>query len=371
MRIAIVAESFLPRVNGVSNSVIRAATHLRKRGHDVLLIAPDAYTAEVFEGIPVARIRSVVIPGIHDTDVAVVTADKLAKVLENFKPHVLHLASPFVLGARAVKAAKLVGIPTVAIFQTDIAGFARHYGLGKISFIADSVIRKIHDAVDLTLVPSTDAALYLRELGVSKVERWGRGVDTAMFSPNWRDPELRSADSRLTVGFLGRLAPEKNVAILQHLKNLSKIRVVIIGDGPSRSTLEQQLPEAEFVGRLGGNDLSRQVASLDVLIATGERETFCQVVQEGMAAGLPVIAPNVGGPRDLILDGVNGFLYQPGNGEHLKECVLRFADNPGLAATMGADAWLTVQDRTWESVCDELLGHYERVVARSKSTAVS
>lgn len=362
MRVAIVAESFLPRINGVSNSVVRVARFLRAHNHDVLIIAPDAYTAEAFEDIPVSRVLSVGLPGVQAADLAVTSADRLARELRDFRADVLHLASPFVLGHSAVRAANLLGIPTVAIFQTDIAGFAVHYGLSAASALADGVIRRIHRRVDLTLVPSTDSQRYLQELGIHNIARWGRGVDVEMFHPKWADEHLFGPRKRLTIGYLGRLAPEKNVEILTALAQDPLYQVVIIGDGPARAALQEAMPHAHFTGMLGGQDLSRHVASLDVLVAPGERETFCQVIQEGMAAGLPVLAPAVGGPRDLITPDLNGWLYEPGNQRDLQRHVDYLAWHPEQRRAIGAAARATVEGRTWDSVCNELVGHYRQVI---------
>lgn len=363
MRIAIVAESFLPRTNGVSNSVIRAARHLRLRGHDVWIIAPDSFTADAFEDIPVRTVSSIEFPGIRATDIAVVTAESMSTHLRAIAPDVVHLASPFVLGSAAVRATRSLAIPSVAVYQTDVTGFASYYGLAAVSTLAESVIRRIHQRVDLTLAPSSAAEQYLRGLGVTSIARWGRGVDTELFHPRHADSTLRGPSNRLRVGYVGRLAPEKNVSMLAAAARDPLLDVVIIGDGPSRRELEAAMPNAEFTGMLHGSELARQVASLDVLVATGEHETFCQAVQEGMAAGLPVLAPNCGGPRDLITPGVNGHLYEPGNQRNLKRLLDHLLVDPMERLAMGRRARSTVSERTWDSVCDELICHYRAVTA--------
>lgn len=370
MRVALVAESFLPRVNGVSNSVIRVARYLHGAGHEAMIVAPDSYTGESFENMPVSRIPSLAVPGIHETDVAYGSSEQLARAIQRFDPDVVHLASPFALGHMALRALQATRVPTVAVFQTDVAGFAEHYGLSAVSFLADAWIRRLHRRVDLTLVPSSDSERYLSRLGVDRVARWGRGVDTEMFHPGWRETALYPGVHRTVVGYVGRLAPEKNVDILRILAQDPDIQLVIIGDGPERAELETALPNAIFTGLLRGETLSRHIASLDVLVAPGERETFCQVIQEGMAAGLPVVAPAVGGPRDLVVPGETGFLYPPGDASAMRAGVRTLAASAHLRATMGVSARALVAGRTWPAVCAELVGHYEAVIEQRTAVAV-
>ena len=138
---------------------------------------------------------------------------------------------------------------------------------------------------------------------IPRVHKWARGVDITGFAPSARDERLRPAwspDGKPIVGFVGRLAPEKHVERLAALAARNDLQLVIVGDGVDRQKLESLLPTAVFTGALYGEELAAAYASMDVFVHPGEHETFCQAVQEAMASGLPVIAPNVGGPRDLV-----------------------------------------------------------------------
>ena len=176
-------------------------------------------------------------------------------------------------------------------------------------------------------------------------------------------------ENACVVGFVGRLAPEKQVEKLSHLSDIGKLTgkkviQVIVGDGPSRSSLEKALPDAIFLGHQSGEELSRAMASMDLLITTGENETFCQVIQEGMAAGLPVIAPEIGGPKDLIDHGINGLFYKPGDNFDIRKKVLRLVNDDALRLEMSKNAFNKVQERTWAKVCSELFEIYESTLAR-------
>jgi phosphatidylinositol alpha 1,6-mannosyltransferase len=369
VRVVIVAESFLPRVNGVSGSVLRASRHLRAQGHQVDIIAPDPAPHATGEGVRVHPVKSFTVPGMG-IDVGYALTSTLRDLLHRLAPDVVHLASPLILGYQAMRAASWLGVPTVAVFQTDVSGFARHYRLAGVGGLSDAVLRRIHKEADLTLVPSTASQEYLRSLGVDRVAMWGRGVDAEQFDPRHRSPEMRTRwlaplPGRVILGYVGRLAPEKNVEILRSVRRDPRLQIVIIGDGPGRAELQTLLPDAHFTGMLRGADLGTAMASLDILVAPGERETFCQVIQEAMASGLPVIAPDIGGPRDLVVHGEGGLRYRPGDHEHFARCVDALIESPAARAVMGSAARSMIRDRTWTRIGDDLVGHYRSVLRQA------
>jgi len=368
VRVAIVTESFLPVVNGVSNSVVQVLRHLRGTGHTTLLVAPGD-GPDTHDGTPVIRLPSVGLPVVDALPVGL-PSKRITLALRDFRPDVVHLASPFVVGARAMSAARALGVPTVAVYQTDVAGFASSYGLGLTARVAWRWTRRIHAAAHRTLAPSTAAVDALRANGVPRVHLWPRGVDAARFTPARHDPAWRQrilGDGRLLVGYVGRLAREKHVHHLAALHDLPGVRLVIIGDGPQRAALRTALPAATFLGQLSGDELATAYASLDLFVHTGPHETFGQTIQEALASGTPVIAPASGGPRDLIAPGRTGYLVPAGDARALRACVSAL-DDPTVRATFGAAARRSVLRRTWSSVCDQLLHHYRAVTHHPVST---
>ncbi len=310
-----VSESFLPHVNGVTGSVLQVRGHLRRTGHEALVIAPGE-PPRTCEGFDVVALPSVGFPGYPQVRVPVGVNGRVARELAAFAPDVVHLASPFVLGGPVVRAAASLHVPVVAVYQTDVAGFALRYGLTAASNAAWRRIRSIHERSDITLAPSPTAARDLERHGVPRVRVWPRGVDTSAFSPAHRDADLRARlapDEEVLVGFVGRLAAEKQVEDLAALGDLPGIRLIVIGDGPERERLSQRLPRAHFTGLLSGTELSRTLASLDVVVHPGPYETFCQSAQEAMASGVPVVAVGAGGLLDLVDSSRTGWLYPPGD----------------------------------------------------------
>lgn len=372
MRVAIVAESFLPNVNGVTNSVLRVLEHLRRTGHEALVIAPDNPRGErpaerIHDGIRVHRVPARMFPKVTSLPLGV-PRPRMVGVLRGFDPHVVHLASPALLGYGGLHAARYLGVPTVAVFQTDVAGFAESYGIGVASRAAWAWTKHLHSRADRTLAPSTAAMEDLAAHNIPRVHHWGRGVDVTGFAPSNRDAALRAAWSpqgKPIVGFVGRLAPEKHVERLAVLAQRNDLQLVIVGDGVDRAKLQGLLPGAVFTGALYGAELAAAYASMDVFVHPGEHETFCQAVQEAMASGLPVIAPNAGGPRDLVAPYRTGLLLAVDEFEQrLPQSVVHLLEERPRYAQA---ARRSVLDRTWPAICDQLLGHYDAVQAEGRN----
>ncbi len=194
---------------------------------------------------------------------------------------------------------------------------------------------------------------------------WCRGVDTARFDPARRSARLRSElapGGEVIAGYVGRLAAEKRLDLLSGVAALPGVRLVIVGAGPGEAAVRRALPGALFLGLRQGDELARVYASLDVFVHSGPHETFGNTLQEAAASGLPVVAPATGGPLDLVRDGMTGVLVPPGDASALAAAVAALAASPRLRAAQGAAGRLAVLDRTWPARCEELVGHYERVL---------
>ena len=363
MRIAIVAESFLPAINGVTNSILRVIEHMTSRGHEVTVIAPSPGVT-AYGKARIIRVPSFGFPRYPELRIGHSRAF-VRDALREIKPDLVHLGSPAVLGAASLSAAQDLGIPSVAIYQTDLAGFASRYHMGLAGRSIWRYIASIHKRADLTLAPSTAAVWDLRERGVDNVVRWMRGVDLERFNPSFRDDELRKSlapDGQLIIGFVGRLAREKQIERLKGLCRMPHIKVVIVGDGPMRAKLERELQGAIFMGFKSGEELSKLYASFDVFVHTGQDETFCQAVQEALASGVPVVAPASGGPLDLVQHGHNGFLWTETSRYSLVGAVAELAKYPVKRERLAANARPSVEVRPWCEVMDELEGHYRSVI---------
>ncbi|WP_260857461.1 GDSL-type esterase/lipase family protein [Microbacterium sp. 1.5R] len=357
-------ESFLPHMNGVTGSVLQILRHLERTGHEAHVLAPDAVGIPTeMSGAPVHAMPSVPLPGYPTVRVGTSPAHRVAASLRRFQPDVVHLASPFALGWRGALAAERLDIAAVAAYQTDVAAYTERYGIPGTIGIAQTHIARLHRRTTLTLAPSAESAQQLAALGVDRVRRWGRGVDAERFHPSRRSEALRASwGAERVIGYIGRLAPEKQVEDLAVLDGIPGTRVVIVGDGPSRARLEALMPRALFLGHLSGEALAAAIASFDVFVHPGESETFGQTLQEAHASGVPIVATGRGGPRDLVRMGIDGWLYRPGDSDDLRMRVQDLTGDERKRRAFGAAGWRAVQGRSWETVCDQLLGHLDEAI---------
>ncbi len=363
MRIAVVTEAFLPQVNGVTNSVLRLLEFCKAQGHDVLIIAPES------EGAPSEYLGYKIkhVPSISMKKLIPMAVPKkyLEPLLEGFAPDVIHLASPIFLGHYVARIARKMGIPTVSVYQTDIAGFARHYGLTIAHNTLKKWVSRIHQATDITLAPSKWACRDLEQSGVKNVRLWKRGVDLVNFTPSRRDESLRAniagGKKKLIIGYVGRIANEKRIDDLKILDQQDDIQLVIVGDGPAAPRIKRELPGARFVGYQSGTELARYVASFDIFVHTGKHETFCQGIQEALASGVPVIGPDTGGPVDLIEHGISGLLIDTADAHELLEAVATLRNHSSFDL-MQLAARRSVEHRTWDYINSQLISHYQDAI---------
>lgn len=375
MKVGIITESFLPQVNGVTNSVLRILEFLAAEGHQALVIAPesnggpDQYCGHRVIRIPALPVQTVIPIGMP----IAMPSRKIQFILEGFGPDVLHLASPFALGAYGARVAKKLGVPALSIYQTDLAGFSKHYGFGLAQSSLRKVVAKIHGNTSRTLAPSIPACRELRESGVENVHLWRRGVNATLFDPSKRDELLRAGwgagNGKKIIGFVGRLANEKRISDLRFLDRDPSVQLVITGEGPAREKLESEMPNAIFTGFKSGEDLAAIYASLDLFIHPGPNETFCQSVQEALASGTPAIVPTTGGPSDLVTHGATGYIINTHRPDELEAAVLHFSMRNDREK-MRILARESVEYRTWNRINQQLLTHYTELCALNSANKV-
>ncbi len=360
-------ESFLPSLNGVTTSVCRVLDHLADSGHDAVVICPGPAPA-TYRGFPVHTVSGITVRQFRiGSPIA-----EVQRVLDRYRPDVVHAASPFGLGWRGLAAGRNLGIPTVAVYQTDMPSYlAQHAGplSTSVSNASWRWIRHLHSLADVTLAPSSATLQELQRHGVPRSALWSRGVDTDLYNPALKaSTAVRSLRQCVAprgetiIGYVGRLAPEKQVHRLAEAADLPGTSLMIVGDGPSRPRLEQLMPRAHFVGFKQGLELAQAYAALDVFVHTGVNETFGQTLQEAMAAGLPVVAPAAGGPLDIVKPGVTGFLFDPDRAGALRQSVGTLVADDAMRARMCDSARRKMEARSWSGVCDELLEFYGAVI---------
>lgn len=377
MRIAFFTETFLPKIDGVVNTLCRLLTHLESRGHSCLLFAPQG-APDFYGQTQVIPLPGVTLPFYRELRF-LTPAFPVTGTLREFQPDVIHLVNPFATGLLGLWAGRRLDVPVVSSYHTDLPGFIEKWGYRRLAKQVDLYLRVIHNATETTQCPSFATKAILEDKDFKRVGVWSRGVDRDRFNPQQFSDAMRV---RLSGGepekplllYVGRLSKEKQVDHLAHLvRNMPQARLAIVGDGPHRAALEKTLVDdpVVFTGYLKGDALAQAYASSDVFVFPSENDTFGNVVLEAMASGLPVVAARSGGPMDMVHHGNNGFLFAPGHIDDLVACVSRVILDVDLHQTMRKEALREASRRSWSVVMDGLVCVYESFVSSDRYAHVT
>jgi len=370
MRVALVCETFLPDVNGVTTTLCRLLEYLQQQGHEALLFAPQGAPTN-YAGAEIIPLSGMPLPLYPEVKVTPPQLG-LTSRLRQFQPELVHLVGPVVLGAIVPSIVRRLGLPLIASYHTDFGAYSRHYGFGFLQHGVNAWLRWIHNRCRINLCPSSFTLRVLRSAGFRRLRIWGRGVDTERFHPRYRSEAWRAAvgarpGERILL-YVGRLAAEKRIDLLpEAIRGIPDVRLVFVGDGPFRAELQRRctgLP-VHFTGYLKGDDLATAYASADVFLFPSDTDTFGQVIQEAMASALPVIAARAGGAIDLVHHGQNGYLFAPGVATDLRARLRELLANDDLRLAQGMAGRVIAEQRSWPRVMNELMGYYAQVCRRS------
>ena len=375
-RVAIFTETFLPRVDGIVNTLKWSLRGLVEAGWEPLVVAPAGNT-QPLAGVRVLGSPSIVFPPYPEVRLGFPSPEVWRK-LDAFRPDLVHLAGPVTNGFGGLKYAQVRGIPSVSSYHTALPEYAQLYGLSWMVELAWAALRTVHNDTACTLSPSRQTIADLQARGFEHLKLWSRGVDTQLFSPNARSPDMRARlgarpDELLAV-YVGRLAREKKLErIAGALRKVAGVRLALVGDGPARRELQRDfdgLP-VSFTGTLRGPELAAAYASADVFVFPSDTDTFGNVVLEAMASGLPVLACEVGGHLDLVESGVTGLLFSPLDDRQLASHLELYRDQPSLRERHGTAGLRAAAQRTWSRIVQQLIGHYEDAInARARERSV-
>jgi glycosyltransferase involved in cell wall biosynthesis len=327
LQITLISETYPPEINGVANTLGRLVEGLRGRGHRVQLVRPRQATdpAQPLDA-DLLLTRGWPLPGYPGLQWGQSALHKLLRRWQRQRPDVLYIATEGPLGLSALRAARRLGIPVVSGFHTNFQQYTGHYGVGLLTRLLTNYLRWFHNRSQLTLVPSAGQQIELQRRDFERLALLARGVDSQLFHPSRRSEALRASwglgPDELAVLHVGRLAAEKNLgllgkafAALQASQPRRRMRLILVGDGPQRASLQAQLPDAVFCGLQRGEALAAHYASGDLFLFPSLSETFGNVVLEALASGLGVVAYDQAAAAQHIHHGHNGALARPGD-EH-------------------------------------------------------
>lgn len=368
-RVALFTEAFLPKVDGVSRSALLTIRYLQATGREVIVFAPHPSVRAV--GVtPVYGVPSLPLPMVPETRVSPLWPPLYGR-LRRFRPDVIHLFSPFGLGAMGMVAGGWMGIPVVANYQSDLPAYAHSYGYSFLESRLKDALRFVHNGCTLTLAPSSATMDELRAWGFRRLRQWERGIDIERFhprrrSPQWRERLLNGRDPTRTLAiYVGRLARDKHIEILHDIASAPGMALTLIGSGSYQPNLVETFrdTDAYFAGALLGDELAQAYASADVFVFPGPEETFGQVVLEAMASGLPVVVTNRGGPMTMVEEGKNGFIVPVDDSQAFAVRVRRLRDKPLLRAQMRQNARAFAESRPWIMIMEQLERYYEEALS--------
>lgn len=375
MRIALVSETWFPQVNGVSRSLGKLVESFVGCGDTVRLFIPRYAQSQWPDGLSAIGFRAVPLPFYPEVRLPVVTPATVARELASFRPDVVHIATEGPLGWAALRASRRLGLPVVSSYHTSFAHYLRLYGAGWLEGAAWRYLRGFHNATAATFCPTPSIRAQLLEKGFERVEIWSRGVNSTHFHPGKRDSELRRRlgvpENAIALAYCGRLAAEKNIetllAAFRQLPSTLPVHLLLIGDGPLRSKLEAASdPRVIFTGYQRGEDLARLYASADLFVFPSLSDTFGNVLLEAMASGLPAVAFDVAGPRDVVRHGETGLLVGEVGAEALAAALAGLIADPARLGRMAADARQYAAGQDWEKINSVVRRRYIDVVTTAK-----
>ena len=377
LRIALFTGNYNYVRDGANQALNRLVAYLLTQGAAVRIYSPTVKHPAFTPTGDLVGIPSLPVPGRGEYRFPVMIPPRVKRDIKRFDPNIFHVASPEILGHRAVTLALKRRLPVVASVHTRFETYFRYYGLAFLEPIVEAMLRRFYRRCDAIFAPSESMAQLLRERRMSyDVGIWSRGIDRAIFRPDRRCHEWRASlgitPDEAVIGFVGRLVMEKGLDIFadtieQLERRQVRHRVLVVGDGPARDWFEKRLPQAIFAGFQKGEELGRAVASMDMLFNPSITETFGNVTLEAMAAGLPVVAARATGSESLIEDGVTGRLIQPGRTQAFADALQDYCRDAELRRNAGSAGMLASERYGWDQVNQELVDSYIRIIRQHRA----
>ncbi|MFB2981974.1 glycosyltransferase family 4 protein [Microseira sp. BLCC-F43] len=369
MRIALFTETFLPKIDGIVTRLCHTVEHLQRSGDQVLIFSPDGGLTQ-YKGAKIYGVPGFPLPLYPELKLAV-PKPQIGKALEKFRPDIVHVVNPAILGLGGLFYAKMLKIPLVASYHTHLPQYLHHYGLGMLEGLLWELLKSAHNQAQLNLCTSTAMVEELTAHGIERVDLWQRGVDTETFHPDLANVEMRD---RLSQGnpssplllYVGRLGAEKEIERIKPiLEAIPDARLALVGDGPNRQALEEYFAgtPTNFVGYLRGRELGAAYASADAFIFPSRTETLGLVLLEAMAAGCPVVAARSGGIPDIVTDGVNGYLFDPKDELGAIAATKNLLSQKQERETLREFARKEAERWGWAAATRQLQRYYQAVVA--------
>ena len=374
LRIAIVTETFPPEINGVAMTLGRIVQGLIARGHLVQVVRPRQARESGIAPADMEEVlaRGAALPNYGELRFGLPAKNRLVRLWTEKRPDVVHVVTEGPLGWSAVAAARKMHIAVTSSFHTNFHSYSSHYGLGLLKRPIEGYLRKLHNRTLATMVPTQALASSLERRGYQNLRVVSRGVDVQQFSPSIRSQALRESwglgHLDIAVLHVGRIAKEKNVGVvvagfraLQQTHPRAKL--IFVGDGPARQSVQDSCPDAIFAGMRKGEDLAAHYASADVFLFASLTETYGNVVPEALASGLAVVAFAYGAALELVQDGGSGVLVPGVRDSDFVDAARRLAASTQTLEQIRAAAPASVAHVAWDRVYDNFIAVLQQALA--------
>ena len=372
LRIALFTGNYVHIEDGVSRTLGRLVGYLVDQGHEVLIVGPTVDDPPMAQPGEFLAVPSVAAPGRPEYRVSTGFPRAQREAVEAFRPDIVHIATPDVLGHRALRWAERHGLPVVSTYHTHFASYLDYYKLGAAEGALWWALRRFYNRCREVYAPTPTMAQALTSNGVtSTVRLWPRGIELDRFSPEFRSEAWRAGHGfdpdDVVVTFVSRLVKEKGVdvfadAVRRVQADGRPARALVVGDGPERQAFESWLPDGVFLGHTSGATLSAAYASSDVFLFPSETETFGNVTLEAQASGLAVIAADAAGSRDLVADGETGRLCPARDTDAFTRALRDLCDDAGERRRLGANAREAAAAYDWDAVLGRMVTYYRGVL---------
>ncbi|MGI6469476.1 MAG: glycosyltransferase family 4 protein [Syntrophomonadaceae bacterium] len=355
MRIAVFSDTYYPQVNGVSVILGKMKDYMQRHNIEYLYFVPGD-TAEpgvfAFGGtkFPLYPELLITMPSYH----------KIASLMDQFRPDIVHLATEFSLGWQGMKYALRHDLPVTSTYHTNFVQYLRYYKLPFLEKPGWRYLRWFHRRCQINFTPSISTLRLLEQHGIPNLRHCPHGIDSELFNPLYRSEKLRSgyldSPEGILLLYVGRIAPEKDLEVLLKAAALLnqhglQYKLLMVGDGPSRRKLENlNIDNVLFLGYKHGQELYDLYASADIFVFPSVTETFGNVVLEAMASGLPVVAALAGGVEDNLLPGKNGLAFKPGEAFDMAQKIEKLMTDKELRLTLSKGALEHARSRSWDGI---------------------
>ncbi|MGB7406211.1 MAG: glycosyltransferase family 1 protein [Pacificimonas sp.] len=367
LRVALFSGNYNYVKDGANQALNRLVGHLLSRGVDVRIYSPTIENPPFAATGELVSIKSVPVPGRGEYRFGFGLTGVGADV-KAFDPHIVHIASPDLIGHRAAAWAKRHYTPLVASVHTRFETYFRYYKLGWAQTVGEAILRRLYRKCAEIYAPSESMAAVLTDQRMNRnVRIWSRGIDGDLYNPDRRDMawrrELAIGDEEVVILFVGRLVLEKGLDTFSDtLKELdhrgTKYRALFVGEGPAREWITERAPQGIFTGFLGGEELARAYASADIMFNPSSTETFGNVTLEAMASGLPVVAARATGSLSLVEEGVTGILTTPDHIRESADALETYLNDPAAREAAGSAGRERSKRFDWTAINEGLLQRY-------------